>query len=124
VPEVGPLSVKLGVGAAAIDLGEGLDIAVRKTVSGAVEEGDYDIHSTNNLVGAQLGARWRRTWGRFGWEATGKAGVFGNEARQTQTVDDFLLARRDIPPRARSLEQIASPIPAIMKIARNTINSQ
>ena len=31
----------------------------------------------------------RRTWGRFGWEATGKAGIFGNAAQETQSVTDF-----------------------------------
>jgi hypothetical protein len=72
-----------------IDLGEDLDISVRKTVSGAVEDGAYNIHTTNDLFGAQAGARWRQTWGRFGWEATGKAGIFGNAAKETQAVTDF-----------------------------------
>ncbi len=72
-----------------IDLGEELDIAAQKTVSGAVEDGTYNIHTTNNLFGAQAGARWRQTWGRFGWEATGKAGIFGNAAQETQSVTDF-----------------------------------
>ena len=31
----------------------------------------------------------RRSRGRFGWEATGKAGIFGNDAQQTQSVTDF-----------------------------------
>ena len=26
---------------------------------------------------------------RFGWEATGKAGIFGNDAQQKQSVTDF-----------------------------------
>ena len=72
-----------------IDLGEDLDIAVQRTVSGRLESGAYDIHTTNNLFGAQLGARWRQSWGRFGWEATGKTGLFGNAARETQMVTDF-----------------------------------
>ena len=31
----------------------------------------------------------RRTRGRFGWDATGQAGIFGNDAQQTQLVTDF-----------------------------------
>ena len=72
-----------------IDLGQELNISAQKIVSGAVEDGAYDIRTANQLYGAQLGARLRRTWGRFGWEATGKAGVFGNDARQTQSATDF-----------------------------------
>ena len=53
------------------------------------EEGSYDIGTSNNLFGAQLGARLRRMWGRFGWEATGIAGIFGNAEQQTQTVNDY-----------------------------------
>ncbi len=72
-----------------INLGERLNISAQRTVSGAVEEGTYNIRTANNLYGAQLGARLRRTRGRFGWEATGTAGIFGNDAQQTQTVTDF-----------------------------------
>ena len=57
--------------------------------SASLEEGTYDISTTNNLFGAQLGARLRRLWGRFGWEATGMAGVFGNAEQETQSVTDF-----------------------------------
>jgi hypothetical protein len=73
-----------------IDLGEELNILAQKTVlPGGLEEGTYDIHTANQLYGAQLGARWRRAWSRFGWEATCKAGIFGNGARETQSVTDF-----------------------------------
>jgi hypothetical protein len=72
-----------------IDLGEELNISAQKTVSGGVEDGAYNIRTANQLFGAQLGARLRRSWGRFGWEATGKAGIFGNDARETQSVTDF-----------------------------------
>ena len=72
-----------------LDLGEDFDISTQRTVSGGVEDGAYNIRTTNQLFGAQLGARVRRTWGRFGWEATSKAGIFGNAARENQTVTDF-----------------------------------
>lgn len=70
-------------------LGEELNIAAERTVAGQIEQGDYNIRTANHLYGAQLGARLRRSRGRFGWEATGKAGVFGNAAKQKQAVTDF-----------------------------------
>ena len=72
-----------------IDLNEELNILAQKTVSGAVEEGTYDIRTSNRLFGAQLGARLRRSSCQFGWEATGKAGVFANDAQERQSVVDF-----------------------------------
>jgi hypothetical protein len=63
-----------------------------------LEYGVYDIRSSNNLCGAQLGGR-LRGWGeRWGWEATGKAGLFGNGAHQEQYVldwDDGLFPARE-----------------------------
>src|SRR5262245_2582347 len=61
--------------------------------------GDYRIRTTNNLFGGQLGARFRRSYGRLGWDATGKAGLFGNNASEWQFVTDsppstFLRDRR------------------------------
>ena len=53
----------------------------------------YDVATRNDLFGAQLGGRIRRCYGQFGWEATGKAGIFGNQAGQEQSffeVDSFL----------------------------------
>lgn len=53
------------------------------------ESGVYNIRTNNNLYGAQVGARTRH-WGRkWGWEATGKAGIFGNDAQQEQYVIDY-----------------------------------
>ncbi len=72
-----------------LDLGEELNITAQRIVAGAVEEGTYNIRTDNHLYGGQLGARLRRTQGRFGWEATGTAGIFANDAQQTQTVTDF-----------------------------------
>jgi hypothetical protein len=54
-----------------------------------VESGVYDIRTSNNLIGPQVGARVRRWGARWGWEATGKAGVLGNAAHQEQYVMDY-----------------------------------
>ncbi len=49
----------------------------------------YDVRTSNNLYGPQVGARVRR-WGRkLGWEATGKAGIFGSDTQQEQYIWDF-----------------------------------
>jgi Putative beta barrel porin-7 (BBP7) len=50
---------------------------------------DYRIHSTNNLFGGQAGARYVEYRTCWGWEATAKAGLFGNAASQSQSVTDF-----------------------------------
>lgn len=56
-----------------------------------VEEGtsNYNIRTHNDLYGLQIGGRWGASRGRLGWEWTGKAGLFGNAAGQTQFVTDF-----------------------------------
>jgi hypothetical protein len=54
-----------------------------------VEPGVYDIRTSNNLYGLQVGARARRWGKRLGWEAAGKAGMFGNDVQQEQYVNDF-----------------------------------
>jgi hypothetical protein len=72
-----------------LNLGEEFNILAQRTVGGGLEEGNYKISTDNKLLGAQLGARLRRTWSRFGWEATGKAGLFGGDTQQTQSVTDF-----------------------------------
>jgi hypothetical protein len=52
---------------------------------------DYDITTHNNLIGAQLGGRYRVGRGRWSWEAIGKAGIFGNAAEQSApAIIDFL----------------------------------
>ena len=70
-----------------INLGEKLNIVGQGAEAG--EQGSYNLRTTNHLYGAQLGARLRRSQGSFGWEATGKAGIFGNDSQQRQTVTDF-----------------------------------
>lgn len=53
------------------------------------EDGVYNIRTNNNLYGAQVGARLRHWGRRWGWEGTGKAGIFANDAQQEQYVLDF-----------------------------------
>lgn len=55
------------------------------------EQGVYDIRTSNHLFGAQFGVRARRWRTKLGWEATGKAGIFGNGAQQEQCVLDYPL---------------------------------
>jgi hypothetical protein len=50
---------------------------------------NYNIRVDNDLYGVQIGGRFERWMNRFGWEATGKAGIFGNDVRQNQFVTDF-----------------------------------
>jgi hypothetical protein len=49
---------------------------------------DYHINSRNNLYGGQMGARFFYEGCKWGIGGTGKAGVYGNSARQRQTVRD------------------------------------
>jgi len=72
-----------------LNLTDRLNIAAQRDVAGAVENGSYNIRTANRLFGGQLGARVRRTRGRFGWEGTGWSGLFGNAAQQSQMVTDF-----------------------------------
>lgn len=88
-PEYHCRSVSWFAGFSYLNLYEQLNITAQRTVAGALEEGTYNIRTNNNLFGGQLGARLRRTQGRYGWDATGWAGIFGNDAQQTQTVTDF-----------------------------------
>ena len=50
---------------------------------------DYNIRTENDLFGWQIGATVRRCRGRVGWDLTGKAGIYGNSAKQSQYVTDF-----------------------------------
>ncbi len=73
-----------------LDLGEKMNISTQRQILGPEpEHGRYNVRTSNHLYGAQLGGRYRRTYGRFGWDTTGSAGIFGNDAQQTQTVTDF-----------------------------------
>ena len=91
-PACGPVrccSVEWFAGVRYLDIGNWLNMAVERNETGGVEEGSYNIRTSNHLIGGQIGARLRRTVNRFGWELTGKAGIYGNSAEQTQTVIDF-----------------------------------
>jgi hypothetical protein len=88
-PEVRCQSYESFAGFRYIHIGEDLNLFAQRTVAGEVEQGNYDIHTSNDLYGLQLGGRTRRTRGRYGWEAMGKAGIFGSDARQRQSVTDF-----------------------------------
>ncbi len=72
-----------------LNLGEELNISAQKVVDGRVEDGTYNVRTANHLYGGQLGARMRRWRDRLGWEASGKAGIFANDAQQKQLVTDF-----------------------------------
>jgi hypothetical protein len=50
---------------------------------------DYNVRADNDLYGVQIGGRVERWTNRFGWEVTGRAGIFGNDVRQSQFVTDF-----------------------------------
>ena len=61
-------------------------------VSTDLQEGTstYDIDTNNNLIGGQVGSRVRQSRGRWSWEGTGKAGLFGNAAEQhSDPIIDF-----------------------------------
>lgn len=49
---------------------------------------DYTITARNRLYGGQIGLRAVRRGCRWGWDFTGKAGVFGNDTYQQQFVGD------------------------------------
>jgi hypothetical protein len=77
------------VGFRYLSLREDLRISGVRTVRTLDETGFYDTTSRNDLFGAQLGGRIRRCRGRVSWEATGKAGIFGNSAGQEQVFVDY-----------------------------------
>lgn len=61
------------------------------TPGGAIltTSGFYDVRTGNNLYGAQSGVRMRRWGERLGWEASGKAGIYGIDMSQNQSVVDY-----------------------------------
>jgi hypothetical protein len=82
-------SVEWFAGFRYIELGTDLDITAAAFPPPFTETGDYTIHTTNRLFGGQIGGRIRRTVNHFGFELTGKAGIYGNDADQSQSVIDF-----------------------------------
>lgn len=55
----------------------------------AGQSSDYNIRATNRLYGAQFGGRWQKRWDAIGLDFIGKAGIFGNCAKQQTFVGDF-----------------------------------
>jgi hypothetical protein len=56
------------------------------------EEGTstYRVRARNDLYGGQVGLRVRSCRGRWSWETTGKAGIYGNDMEQLQSsIIDF-----------------------------------
>jgi hypothetical protein len=49
----------------------------------------YKISSYNNLFGGQIGGRVGHACGKWGYDLTGKAGVYGNYIHSSQIVQDF-----------------------------------
>ncbi len=70
---------------------------------------DYRVEAENNLFGGQLGARLAGCRGRFAWDLTGKAGVFGNAGRQHTFVGDFdnTFVIRDVAGRRNNVALVA-----------------
>ena len=58
----------------------------------------YDLNTTNNLFGAQLGAQACWIGPHVDWELIGKAGIFGNTANARQRLSDIndTVALRDL----------------------------
>ncbi|MCC7086139.1 MAG: hypothetical protein IT427_14145 [Pirellulales bacterium] len=44
------------------------------------------MHTDNDLFGGQVGSRWRKDHENSFWEVTGKVGVFGNQANDSQIL--------------------------------------
>ncbi len=82
-------SVEWFAGFRYIEIGTDLNITAASFPAPFVETGAYTIHTTNRLFGGQVGGRVRRTVNHFGFELTGKAGIYGNDADQNQSVIDF-----------------------------------
>jgi hypothetical protein len=74
-----------------VDFSERLQFTGERSIAGIPElpSAVYHLQTQNDLYGPQLGVRRRRCLGRFSLEATGKAGIYYNDARQSQYVLDY-----------------------------------
>ena len=72
-----------------LSLRERLFINGQRNEVGGTETANYDVWTSNDLYGGQLGARWRCCHGGWSWEATGKGGIFGNSEGEKQQFIDF-----------------------------------
>jgi hypothetical protein len=68
---------------------ETLDVFGERDEVGGTETGSYSTQATNDLYGGQFGMRLRHCRGSWSVEGTGKAGLYFNDARQSQTIIDF-----------------------------------
>ena len=82
-------SVEWFAGFRYVNIGSDLNIAASAYPAPYTENAAYTVHAGNRLFGGQLGGRLRGTLNRFGLELTGKAGIYGNAADQSQTVVDY-----------------------------------
>jgi hypothetical protein len=72
-----------------LSLREKLFINGQRNEVGGVETANYDLWTSNDLYGGQLGARWRVCHGGWSWEATAKGGIFANSENEKQQFIDF-----------------------------------
>jgi hypothetical protein len=82
-------STELMIGFRYVDLQETFGISGVRLIEGLPETGVYNLWTDNNLYGAQIGARLRRCRGRLSGEVTGKAGIYYNDASQSQYIVDY-----------------------------------
>ena len=94
-------SVEWFAGFRYIEVGNDLNIGVQSYPPPFTETGEYTVHAINRLFGGQIGGRLRGTYNRFGLELTGAAGIYGDDATQSQTVIDY----PNFPLRATSVQQ-------------------
>lgn len=50
---------------------------------------DYNIRTNNDLFGGQIGVRYREQSCGWSWDISGKAGIYGNAAKQSTFLGDF-----------------------------------
>lgn len=72
-----------------IEVGNDLNIGVTSFPPPFTETGSYTVHAINRLFGGQIGGRLRGTYNHFGIELSGAAGIYGDDATQSQTVIDY-----------------------------------
>ena len=63
------------------------ELNIDSTVTG-VGSSFYDTRTDNDLYGLQIGLRWKRCCHKFGFEAVGKAGAFGDSIVDRQVVSN------------------------------------
>lgn len=94
-------SVEWYAGFRYIEVGNDMNIGVTSYPPPYTETGSYTVHAINRLFGGQIGGRLRGTYNRFGLELSGAAGIYGDDASQSQTVIDY----PNFPIRATSAQQ-------------------